>query len=107
MVPMEEFAHRDCDLLKMGLKSKVACEQKRHGCVGNISLEGFGAGRDKVRIAFAPDGEQRRLCASKVFLKLWMQLDENGDRYRLDELERAVAHVHHELRINKTCRSSH
>ena len=40
-----------------------------------VPLEGFGPGREKERIGFAPDGERRWPVNAEVFLELGIQLD--------------------------------
>ena len=57
----QESPHGCDDLLEMRLEREVSSVEKFDGGARNVAAEGFGSRRDEVRVAFAPDCEQRRL----------------------------------------------
>lgn len=69
-ISFKELLHQLCYLRVMTFESEVTAWDKMNLGVWQVTLEGFGSGRDERRVILAPDGQQRRLVVAKIFLEL-------------------------------------
>src|SRR6516164_1642674 len=81
----QEIFHRVRDFCGMCFQCEMSGVIKVHCSRGDIAFERFRPGREKERIVLAPDGQQRWLVFSEIFLKLWVE--RNVSRVIPEEIE--------------------
>src|SRR5215470_19270744 len=71
----QEIADRCSDLVTVRLQGEMTGIEEAHVSVWNVTLERFGARRQKKRVVLAPSCQKRRLVLAKIGLEFGIQRD--------------------------------